>query len=443
MENKRNAFQTIILIIFGVAAVAAVAMFATNGGGGSNSGQGAGLGGQVEIWGTLDQNLMGQGIGAIAGDFKNVEIRYQQIESEEFESQFVNALASGQGPDLIMIEGQDVVRQRDRLQPMSFDMFPQNLFAQTYIDSAQIFILDDGVYGFPLLIDPLILYYNKDILTSYFYLGPPTTWDEVIDVATKVTTRTDSGTITRSGVALGTSKNIKHAKDIWATLVMQSGNPITVRTLKENDFDPGFASVVKENGAQGQELPAARGLAFYTTFADRAQGHYSWNQSMALDQDAFVAGDAAVYFGFASEYRDIAARNPNLNYGIAMMPQVQDAFARNTFGRVYGVAMTRTTDNPQAALAIGNALATQVGATALVESFALAPARRDILGSSVQSVALNTIFQSAIIARTWFTPDAAATSVFINQMIIDVNSGREQPGRLITFFDNQLQDLFQ
>ena len=57
-------------------------------------------------------------------------------------------------------------------------------------------------------------------------------------------------------------------------------------------------------------------LRFYTQFADPAKETYSWNKTFQNDKNAFISGKLAFYFGYASEYKDIQQKNPNLRFDI-------------------------------------------------------------------------------------------------------------------------------
>ena len=289
MDNKKNIFQIVLMIIFGIGIAIGVFLFATNSGGSST----AGPSGRIVIWGTFDATTFRTAIAQVAGSLGGVEISYVQYDKSIFEETFINALASGGGPDLVVIEGQDILVQRDRIIPWAYETFPQSVFAQNFVDSTQVFLLNDGVYAFPMLIDPLVLYSNTDLLTSSFFVDPPATWNEVLTYVPQLVEKTDAGSIIRSGLALGTGSNILHAVDIYSALVLQSGNSIVQRLPQKNSFDPEFKAILRNPGLQGQQVPAENSLIFFTSFADNSQAHYSWNPSLDLDRDAFVAGDTA------------------------------------------------------------------------------------------------------------------------------------------------------
>ena len=42
----------------------------------------------------------------------------------------------------------------------------QSQFESTFIDAASPFVASNGILGVPILADPLVLYWNKDMLSS-------------------------------------------------------------------------------------------------------------------------------------------------------------------------------------------------------------------------------------------------------------------------------------
>src|SRR5690606_35375097 len=78
--------------------------------------------------------------------------------------------------------------------------------------------------------DPLILYYNRAILSSHRVVNAPSTWEAVSGLALTITQRDDRGTVGRSLIALGEYQNVRNARAILSLLLMQAGNSITVRS---------------------------------------------------------------------------------------------------------------------------------------------------------------------------------------------------------------------
>lgn len=437
--NKKNIFQTVLMVVFGAGIAIGVFLFATNDGGNS---AGSGSGGRITIWGTLDATIFRNALAQAAPYLTNIEVSYIEYDADVFENTFINALASGEGPDLVVLEGQDVIAQRDRIIPWEYEVFPQSIFIENFVDSAQIFLLNNGTYAFPILIDPLILYANNDLLASSFFVNPPSTWNEVLSYTPQLVEKTDAGSIIRAGIALGTSSNVLHAVDIFSALVLQSGNPIVQRLPQTNDFDPEFQAILRSPGLQGQQAPAINSLIFYNSFADNTQAHYSWNPSLDLDRDAFVAGDTALYIGYASEYTDIIKRNPNLNFKVSILPQIQDSATKTTFAHVYGLGVVRTSQKVVLAQNVANILGT-TASESFSDVFGLPSPRRDVLSKTKSQDVFQIFNNSAIIAKTWFNPLPSQVNPLVHQAIIDMNTQREQPQQIINTLEDRINDILR
>ncbi len=50
---------------------------------------------------------------------------------------------------------------------------------------------------------------------------------------------------------------------------------------------------------------------------------------MSDSKNMFLAGDLALYFGFASELDDLKNKNPNLNFDVTLFPQTGDLNLKN------------------------------------------------------------------------------------------------------------------
>jgi len=97
-------------------------------------------------------------------------------------------------------------------------------------------------------------------------------------------------------------------------------------------------------------------MRFYTEFSKSNKDSYTWNRSLPPSRSMFEAGDLALYFGYASEYKAIKLKNPHLNFDVAMMPQVGPTATKLTFGRMYGVGVVSASKNQAGAFYAGTCL---------------------------------------------------------------------------------------
>lgn len=413
--------STFQIIVFGVCAaliLIGVGVFASFGGIGSNSI------GKVVIWGTEDRKIME----GIIAEFRNIDGSFQEVSYVEknpatYQNDLLNAMAAGTSPDLITLSENSIYPFEDKLLTIPYRVVSQSSFINSFIDGAQIFLTSEGVLALPFKVDPLVMYWNRDLFASAGIAVPPQFWNELLQLAPKITSLDAGSNIKRSAVALGQWQNIAHAKEILSTLFFQTGENIIHRN-NEGKFDVVFGTTP----TNAPSNPAESVLLFYTEFANPSKTSYAWNRTLPLSTTAFIAGDVAVYFGFASEYPSIAARNPNLRFAVAKMPQIEGTSKRTTYGRLVGLAIPRNASNASGAAYIAQQLAGVTAGNLLTELTGLPPVRRDIKPETSSDAAMGIFVDSALIVRGWIDPDQKETDIIFKNMIESVISGRQNTG---------------
>ncbi|MDO8513973.1 MAG: extracellular solute-binding protein [bacterium] len=428
--RKLSMFQIMLLVIFGGLAVSGVLIFALAIGGGDTNTIGA-----VKIWGTLDQGAFSIVIRqATERDGQLSQVTYEQKDPATYESELTNALASGTGPDLFLMRQDYALKDAGKVALIPFSALSQAQFENAFIEAASPFLTQKGVTAVPLLADPLILYWNKDMLAAGGFAQPPKYWDELFNMAQKITTKDDTGSIRKSTVAFGEYQNVTNAKDIVATMILQSGSTITAYD------NGGHLTPALAPRAGGATQASVSALRFYTEFADPSKNSYSWNRSLPEAQKAFASGDVALYIGYASEAPLIARTNPNLNFTASPMPQIRTGGKTLTAARVYALGASRAGKNPTAAITAAFLLASSENAKALSSALGIPSARRDVVGQSAQGT--DDLFnKQAILANSWLDPDPEKTATLFRAMIEGTTSGTLQVSEAIQRADQQLAQI--
>lgn len=394
--------------------------------------------GMVTIWGTLDQATMQTLIANLDQQDRSFqEVSYVQKPATSFVTDVINAMANGTSPDLVLVSQDQVSQFADKLTTIPYSSISQSTFASSYIYEGQIFLTQNGTLALPLLINPLVMYWNRDLFTSAGIPKPPQYWNDLLTQAQKLSVLDASNNIKQSAIALGGWGNVRYAKQILSTLFMQAGDPIVAGY-------PGASVAVFGQTPQGvNENPASSALQFYTEFANPSKVTYSWNRSLPNSQDAFTAGDLALYLGFASDYQTIKERNPNLNFGVALLPQIKGNSTYITYGQLVGLAIPRTAPNPQGAFAIAQKLSGPVGATAVAQAFGLPSVRLDAQQNTSGSAVNDVFYQSSLIARGWLDPNPVSTGDIFESMIEEVMSNKALPGSAVLEASQVLQTLLK
>lgn len=362
-------------------------------------------------------------------------VNYVEKDPATFDQALVEALASGTGPDAIILPENLIVRYTNKIYPIPYTVLPALTFKQTFVQEGELYLNNAGVLALPFSVDPLVMYWNRDTFNNASVTKPPSTWAQISGLVPKMTTVDQSKNILSSTVALGEFRNITDAKEILSALLIQAGTPII-----SLNSDGSFVSVLKDDFGL-KTSPASLALQFYTNFSNPSQSGYSWNRSLPTSLDAFANGDLAVYLGLASEFMTIKNKNPNLNFDVALLPQTAGAKVYSTFGHMLGLAIMKNSANPAGAYTVLSALASAEAVPFWVDTLNVPSARRDILGQ-VNPSAVKTIFnKSAIMSKGWYDPNNAETNRIFQNMVESYTTGQTTLDGAVSTASDQLDNL--
>lgn len=435
---KTSMFQIALLAVFGALAAAGVLIFALAVGGNEED---ASIG-NVVIWGTLDKAIFDAALDQASQANRALSgVTYEQKDNSLFDQELANALAEKRGPDIYIITTDQALLHEAKVDPIPYENISQTKFQDIFVEAANPFLGSKGIIAIPFMTDPLVLYSNRDLFAAGGYANPPQYWDEVPEMAPKLTVRDTSGTIRISAIALGTYRNIEDAKAVVSALIMQAANLTGV--VQESITGIGTDGKLRSLLAQtfGKErAPAVDAIRFYTEFANPAQADYSWNGSFESARLSFTQGHVAMYIGFASEEPLIRNMNPNLNYAVTALPQLRGSARPVTFGRTYGYAIPLTSKNPQGAVMAAELLDTATTSAAFARHFGIASASRIALALPVVRDQEFTN-KMVLLSKNWTDPDPAATDAIFRDMIESTVSGAAQLTDAVSRADQKLQHL--
>ena len=417
MKNV-STFQIVFLAVFILIAIVGIAVFA--GFGGSSRAAVP----KATIWGTVPGYYINEMVRNINIRSTVIEVAYVEKDPETFQAEFVNALAEGVGPDAVLLTDDMLYSQKNKLQPIPYTVFPQRDYLNTFIDGASIFASKDGILGVPLSIDPMVMYYNKNILARNAVSRPPQTWKEMTQIAPVLIQRTDTSNIVQSLVPFGEYSNVKNAKEILATLFFQTGNNIT----EQNELTGEVFSVIDKDLERGQDMggtPTESVLNFYTSFANPSKPLYTWNRSLPNSEDSFLNGSLAFYFGYASEIQRIQDKNPNLNFDVAQIPQ-EEGGAPYVYGKMTAFAIVKNSRNFNGALGVISKLTEKASIELWRDTYNLPPVRRDLLAEPADDPYMTVFYRSAIQSKSWHDPNPAESDIVFRDMIESITSGRDK-----------------
>ena len=402
-----------------------------------------------------DQDTMAE----IIADYKvlhpNVTIEYRKMRFEEYEDTLLNALAEDRGPDIFSLHNTWIRKYQNKIYPLPsmitlpyqyqtgtiqkeiktelrqiptlsllklkqqfLDVVYDDVIISTRVGEGQE---RDLIYGLPLAIDTLVLFYNRDLLNNAGIPQPATTWTEFQDQV-KILTRTDEqGNIMQSGGAIGTAENIERSSDILTLLMMQNG----AKMADENGFAT-FHQTPKE--LKGLDRPPAVGaLDFYTNFANPVSSAYSWNDEMPDSIDAFTQGKAAYFFGYAYHIPVIRSLSPKLNFDIARAPQIEVGQANVpeiNFANYWVETVSSKTKHQDWAWDFIQFATSQKEAKKYLEKAKKPTALKSLINFQLEDLDLGFFAAQLLTSKSWYQgiKPGAIDDIFA-EMINSVNSG--------------------
>jgi len=425
-----NTFQIIFIGVFIVTALVGVAIFAT----GSLSGGGDDqLNVSFTIWGewesdTFDKVLETSGL----SDRNGITINYESIASNQLENRLINALARDNGPDVLLMPHTQIINFSDLITVIGTDFYSLRQFRDTFIDGGEIFSTSEGILALPVAVDPLVMYWNRDIFANANILTPPRNWDDVSDSVKRITVLGNNQRIHTAGISLGTYRNVSFYKEIISTLLLQTGNNIVGKNSEDR-----YTSLLGNSFGSTESA-----VGMYTQYANPSSDFYSWNNTFESDFSAFTSGNLGLYLAPASSISRIRSQNPNLNFDVSLVPRLEGG-VNQSYGEIYGFAIMNQAQNKQIILEALKLLTDYSMAESIISETNMSPVRRDILSESVRDPYKQVFINAAFSSRGWLDPNPDKTAEIFANIINNVNSGQLTTLQAIKNADNALESIMQ
>lgn len=429
-------FQTILVAIFLSFFVFAVLIF--SGAIKIGTSNNTSIQGKVVIWGTFSSSVMNNVIDNLSVASKDLTLVYVNKNPLTYQQELIEAIANGNGPDLFIITPDMIKKNENFIYKTPYANYPEKVFRDSFIDGADIYLDNDGVVAYPLAVDPIVLYYNKDILTNEGIVYPPETWDELFTLNSILTKKDNSGTISQSMIALGQYDNVNNAKDILSALLIQNNNPIVIR-----GEDGKYISMLKSNPSNLLVSPIHAVLKFFIEFSNPSNSAYSWNRSLPSSLNMFTSGKLAFYLGRASELFNIESINPNLSFDVTSIPQIKNTTSKRTYGEIYAIAVSNKSTNLTSAFSVANVLSNGQDATNLSVALSLPPASRSLITVKPENPYLFTFFNGALVFRSWLDPNSIGSNLIFKELVENILSNRLSMNEAVNKAQDQLELLFK
>ncbi|HPY99231.1 MAG TPA: extracellular solute-binding protein [bacterium] len=379
----------------------------------------------------------------------NITINYRKLRYEEYELELLNALAEDRGPDILSLHNTWLRKYQNKLTPMPASItmaYPieqgtvkkevvpvlktvkslsLNDLKNTFIDVVydDVVLDDNQIYGLPLSVDTLVLYYNRDLLNNAGITQAPKYWNKEFQQNVKKLTKQDPVQgITQAGIGLGGSTNIERYSDILSVLMMQNG--ATMMDGKQVLFNtiPPAAQDTKYN-------PGLEALRFYIDFSNPGKEVYSWNSDLPNSLNLFISGKLAMMFGYSYHAATIKAQAPKLNFSISALPQIEGSPIEVNFANYWVESVSKKSKYPNEAWDFIQFATKEEQVKSYLTKTKKPTALRSLIASQREDNDLSVFASELLTAKSWYRgKDANAAEVAIGEMI---DNARQNPNKIL------------
>lgn len=405
----------------------------------------------LTIWRVFDgDDTFDQIMSAYQALHPNVSFSYRELRFDEYEDELIRAFAEGEGPDIFSVHNTWIGKYESLIQPMPDSLtipysetrgtikketiytvqeeptMSERALKSDFVDVVVKDVLrsykpnakaeaEDRIFGLPMGMDSLAVFYNKDLLNAAGIPEPPSTWTEFQDQVSLLTQINTSDSIVQAGTAMGTSRNVERAFDLVSILMMQNGTQMVDsrgRATFAQETDSGFLG--------------GEALRFYTDFANPLKAVYTWNEDMPDSFDAFTSGNTAFFFGYSYHHELIRTANSKLNFAVSPLPQIDGGKTVN-FANYWVETVAKSTNAGDWPWDFIQFATNEDHVTSYLESARKPTALRALINTQLEDEVLSIFAGQTLTADSWYRGgDAHVAEEAFLDLIDAFLSGAEQ-----------------
>lgn len=118
----------------------------------------------------------------------NIHVQVIRDNSQGYYDKLVTEILGGKGPDIARVEPPKAAQYVGAGYAAPLDQyFPSDMTSQFFSNTLEPLMKDGKLYGVPQDVSALALFYRTDMFKAASLAGPPTTWDELVTDAIKLT----------------------------------------------------------------------------------------------------------------------------------------------------------------------------------------------------------------------------------------------------------------
>ncbi len=422
-QNRTRLFRACVTLC-------AVALLAAGCGGGGTSSKPA----ELIVWKVFEDTTHFQPLlEEFRKKYPSVKVTLVEKDVENYQTELLNALASGTGPDVFSINNAWLPQYVDKVVPAPEAQWSFTDFKNTFVDTVVTdFTRDRQIYGAAISVDSLALYYNKSLLGSAGIAVPPKTWNELASDSQKLARQNLTGYFSRSGIAAGLSSQapggqVNRAEDIVYLFMLQQG----AQAWSADGTRPLFNQTVSD-GSGGQRSPATEALEYYTNFANANSQYYTWNTRSDYSIDAFANSRAAFMINYSYARDIIAQKAATLNYDIAPVPQPNLDDPKVNFANYWGEVVSKQSKNQTEAWNFVKTITTKDALDKYYAGRKVPSSRKDLVELQAADPDIGVFADANLTAKSFFRPDQAKFDAIMAKAIDNVTLRGWRPADALT-----------
>lgn len=401
----------------------------------------------ITIWDSFDsEDNFREIFDQYLAENKDLEIKFIKKDPAKFEEESINAFAAGQGPDIWVVPNNWLPKHHDKLSTLAEKELDSKhkksndeTFKNTFLDVAyQDCVIEAQVYGLPLFIDSLSLFYNTELfnvkISEYakahtgqdistvrqLFNNPPKTWEDLSEFIKYYGA---------GAIALGGARNVEHASGILTAMMLQYGAKMTTDDKTAALFH------ASNNAFSDLAYPGTKALSFYTSFGSRDDPNFTWADNTS-DYQAFTSGQLAMYLGWSRQAQDIK-KDSGRPAEVTALPQFKESKNPQDLANYQVLTVPKTSQNAEKAwdliLYITNP---QIQMKYLVKS-GLPNSRKDKIQGSNNFIDIQNQYSA-----TWYNPEPKKAEEIFREAIRAVLAG-ENPQTVLEGAAAQVTNLLK
>jgi len=241
----------------------------------------------------------------------DITVKTNQFPYADYRTKVAAAIPAGEGPDVVQLfyGWLNDYAEAGLIQPLPSETFPPEEIEAEFFPMVQAMKREGKYMALPTAVRSLALFYNERLFDKAGIEGPPSSLDELVDMASAMTTRDGAGNITQVGMTSGMTAQDHH----WWREVL-------VRQFGGAPYSEDGTRVTYDSDA------GRKALQWYVDM--EAKDGFTQSTFMDEPQAAFKAGRAAMHID--GSFRIGALEDTRgLKWGVAELPAGPDGTKSN------------------------------------------------------------------------------------------------------------------